>query len=308
MFLKIIPLFLLIMTGSVSGAMGLFPDRENAIAILNRYALYVAFPALIIAGLGNPALRPPDGIGFYLVHLLGFLVICLTAWLTGSLRAFASERGTIVLCTIFGNIAYFGIPFCERLLGDEAAGIASLSAAIHVAMAMLLGPFLFLTGNKAGSEKQPSNPLWTVLKQPLVWSPILGLATRFMRGPLAEYWLDLTGTIAKSAGPVALFMLGLYVWHRRRAILSFDRYAALILVLKLLVYPAVLWLFVLVLRDAFPLEPLEAKVAILMAGMPVAVTTFSIAEEFRHGRETTAGAILVSTLISILTLPLFALL
>lgn len=308
MFLKVIPLFLLIMTGSVSGALGLFSDREKAIAILNRYALYIAFPALIIAGLGNPALRPPDGIGFYLIHVLAFAVICVVAWLAGTLRAFASERGTVVLCTIFGNIAYFGIPFCERLLGDEAAGIASLSAAIHVAMAMLLGPFLFLAGNKAVRGEPARNPLVSVIKQPLVWSPLIGLATRFLSGPVGEYWLDLTRTIGASAGPVALFMLGLYVWHRRRAVLSFNRNGALILALKLLVYPAVVWLLVLGLRGVFPMEPLEAKVAILMAGMPVAVTTFSITEEFRHGRETAAGAILVSTLISILTLPLIALL
>jgi predicted permease len=305
MFFKILPLLLLIATGTLAGAVGLFGDRQRAITVLNRYALYIAFPALIVAGLGDPSLQPPDGIGFYLVHILGFIVVTGVAWVTGSLGALRGQRGTIVLCTIFGNIAYFGIPFCQRFLGDAAAGMASLSAAIHVAMAMLLGPLLFLLGNKK-SARQSQNPVLAVLKQPLVWSPVVGLATRFLDGPVQQYWLDLTDTIGGSAGPVALFMLGLYLWHNRRAVFGFDRHSMAILILKLAVYPLVVWGLVLGLQSTVELGSIEAQVAILMAGMPVAVTTFSISEEFQHGQKTTAGVILVTTVVSIFTLPLIA--
>lgn len=311
MFLKIVPLFLLILTGSVNAACGLYADREEAIRVLNRYALYVAFPALIIAGLGDRSLAPPTGLGFYTVHVLSFVLVSGLAWGLGSFRRLSLDRGVLVLCTVFGNIAYLGIPVIERFLGGHAAGIAALSAAVHVALAMMFGPLLFLlgsraagaTGTDAASAQSIGETLMAVLRQPLVWSPVLGLATRLVDGPVVAYWLDLTGVIGRSAGPVALFMLGIYLWEHRRALTGMDRSGVAIVALKLIVYPlvtvGVLWLT----RDAFSLTTLERQVVVLMAGMPVAVTTFSITEEFGHGRRAAAAAILVSTFLSAASLP-----
>jgi len=47
-------------------------------------------------------------------------------------------------------------------------------------------------------------------------------------------------------------------------------------------------------------------VLILQGGMPVAVTTFSLAEEYRTGRELLACAVVVSTVLSLVSLPLLA--
>ena len=76
--------------------------------------------------------------------------------------------------------------------------------------------------------------------------------------------------------------------------------------LKLLVYPAVALAVTLALDPLLDFRPLEARVFLLICAMPVAITTFSLAEEFDAGREVLATSIVLSTLVSLATLSAMA--
>ncbi|MFT5433287.1 MAG: malonate transporter [Myxococcota bacterium] len=298
---RILPLFAIIGLGSACAGLRVFPNVPLAVATLNRFALYIGFPCLIVAGLASDALVLPDAPAFYALHVAGSVVMISVAFFAS--RSVA--RGPVALGTLFGNIAYLGIPLAASALGAAAAGLASLSAAIHIALAMTFGPVLLI---RWGTEATPN---WSriggkVIRQPLVWAPFVGLAVRWLPDSVADPILGLCQPMAAAAGPIALFMVGLYLWHHRNMLRVAGRDALLISGLKLLVYPVVA--AVLVGAVGYNLSPLERSVLILQAGMPVAITTFSLAEEYGVGQRAIAAAIVVSTLGALVTLPVILLL
>lgn len=68
--------------------------------------------------------------------------------------------------------------------------------------------------------------------------------------------------------------------------------------LKLLVHPAAMWLAT---TRLFDVDPLWATVAILGASLPVAANVFIIARQYDVYVERASSAILVSTIISVIT-------
>ncbi len=290
--------------GAGAGAVRLFPSPDAAIAVLNRFALYLAFPALIASSLGSGGLAEGTGLPFVLAHVATLALYLPTALLLTSRFARGdAERLVVPASALFGNIAYLGIPFCAATLGSESVGAAATSAAIHIVISMVLGPFLLVRAR--GGRVGVADTLGRIARQPLVWSPFAGLALRLAPTGVKEPLVDWLGTLGRAAGPVALFLIGLYMWSNRGAIARSNRSALLLCGVKLLGYPILALLVVLALALVSPLGPLEARVMVLMAAMPVAVTTFALAEEYAVGRATVAAAIVLSTLVSLASLPLW---
>ncbi|MFC1706172.1 AEC family transporter [Planctomycetota bacterium] len=307
MLLRILPLFAVIALGAVAGAVRLFPSPVTAIGALNRFALYVAFPALVVAGLAADSLVLPQSAGFYLVHVVALLaqVVCAVA-LVAKVPALRRERGPVAMAAMFGNVAYLGIPFCVAVLGTAATGLAAMSAGIHILLSMTVGPVLLLAGGGGNVWGNLRAVLPRIVVQPLVWSPFLGLSLWLLGDGSRRFVTSLLSPVGNAAGPVALFMIGLYLYVNRGQFLEAGGAVLGICVLKLACFPSLTWLVVLLVGWAVPLAELECQLVVLMAGMPVAVTTFALAEEFRTGRKVISTAVVATTTMALLTLPLLA--
>lgn len=308
LLLATLPLFGVIVVGALAGAVRLFPAPNQAIAVLNRFTLYLAFPVLIATSLASTGFSMPGGYGFYVIHAVGAALLLPLALGVGR-AATRRTRDALVIGAgaIFGNIAYLGIPYCTAVLGPEATGLASLSAALHIIIAMTLAPLL-LDRAAAGPARALATTLVRVARQPLVWAPLAGLLLRQLPSAVRRPLLDGVGPLGQAAGPVALFMIGLYLWERR-GLLRRGRLGAgvgALTVLKLAAYPALVWGLVVILEPILPVSALQRSVLVLLAAMPVAVTTFSLAEDFGVGRETISVGIVVSTLASLVTLTIVA--
>lgn len=269
-------------------------DIEKSIGALNVFALYIGFPALVFSGLVGSELVLPPEVGFWAAIPMSQLAIVFAAVLMAP-KAAPHERGPLSLVGLFGNIAYLGLPVSIAVFGAEIAGIASLAVSIHVAIAVSLGPMLLARWSGGASPG-----LNLVLRQPLFWAPIAGLITRLGSESVTSVALAATAPLGAAAAPVALFMLGLYLFHRRDALRTpRPRYVLLCLVVS----PAITTAVVVGLEAIGLLSSAElAGVAILLSGMPAAVATFSIAHDVGAGTDEVAAAVVQSTLWALLTL------
>ena len=86
--------------GLVVGRAGLFEDNARAVRVLNIFALYVGFPALVFRGVVDDSFALPTDLGFWvavpIAHLLA--VGLLAFWRPKSVR------GTLALVALFGNV------------------------------------------------------------------------------------------------------------------------------------------------------------------------------------------------------------
>lgn len=303
--LRILPLFVVLLVGFGAGWAGVFPSVKDAIASLNRYTLYIAAPLLIFGGMASPELVLPSELGFYLAHVVSLALVVVCVRIAGTIPRLRPHMGTLALCTVYGNITYLGIPLIERAFGAQAFGLASLSSGIHSFFAMTLGPALFLMWN--GHDENHTYGFREVVerlrKQPMVWAPFAGLVARLLPDGLQGGLVDYTLVLGMSAGPVAIFMLGLYLWERREVLRKVRAPAIAISLLKLAVFPALALAVVLGMRGVFDLTEMEAMIVATQASMPVAVTTWSIAEEFDLDRDTVASAAILTSMLALITIP-----
>lgn len=285
-----------VLFGVMAGALRLFREPERAIDSLNVYALHIAFPALVCGGLASAELALPNTPGFWALVPIAFAVAVV-----GARLATRESSPTIALTIAFGNVAYLGLPVVEQALGASAVPLAALAVAIHVLVAMTAGSFLFLrwSGDARGGHVAARK----VIRQPLLWAPVAGLALRLLPTDARPFADALLSPIGRSAAPVALFMLGLYLHAHRRAVRRIDLGDAWHLLFKLVVLPAITFALAYTLRSQALLAAAEARVVFVLSAMPAAITTFSMARDAGHGVERVSRTIVLSTLASGLTIP-----
>jgi predicted permease len=278
----------------------LFEDPARAVRALNVFALYVAFPALVARGLVSSSAPLPGELGFYLVWPIGLALTlgCVWAWR----RRGGEGAASMGLVAAFGNVAYLGLPYVEAVMGEGARGAAALAVSIHVVGAVTVGPAVLArwgSGEAAGLGEVAGR----LARQPLFWAPFVGLALRALPdGPRATS-LEWIGPLAAAAAPVALFMLGVYLWTERARVKVPTAGVLAHLAIRQLAAPGFVLLVCLAMTARGWLSPEVAELHVVLASMPVAITTFAMAHGAGVGTERVAGAIVWSTLLAAASLP-----
>ncbi len=292
---RVLALLFPIALGTFAGRIGLFSKPRAAIANLNRFALFFAFPSLIFVGVAGAEFAIPTTPAFWLAVPVPLALTLFFA------RLFQRKfSGSISLSVAFGNVAYLGLPLCAAILGEEVIGLASLSVAVHVGIAMLVGPYLLLRwSGDAGDGASPN--VRALLKQPLLWATPIALLLKPV--PNIELVVSTVRPLASAAAPVALFMLGLYLYEERTALRGLDGPAISHVVVKLILLPMVAGACIVGGYRAGWLDLMQSRVLWILAAMPSAITTFSIAEEFDVGVHHIAKSIVLSSVLALATVP-----
>jgi hypothetical protein len=105
------------------------------------------------------------------------------------------------------------------------------------------------------------------------------------------------GFIGQAAPPTALFALGATLSLRKVA--GNLGPAGLMVGLKLLLHPFVVWLLV---TQVIVLEPFWAHAAVIFAAGPVGANVFIFAQHYEAGVEAASSAIVISTGLAMLTI------
>lgn len=270
---------------------------SSLISGLHIYAFYVAFPALIASGLLSAKVGLPRQWAFYLLWPASLALVL------GLVRRAAprGNRGELALVLCFGNVAYLGLPIVMGLSPEPVHGAIALAVSVHVVFAVGLGPLMMArwAPSELAAGEQTGARVRAILRQPLLWAPLVGFVCRALPEPWSAGVLKLSAPLAGSAAPVALFMLGLYLFEARSSLRVTRSARALLwgVSLRLVVAPMVVALLGLAAVQLGLLERELWRAHVLLAAMPAAITTFSMAREQGHGQEAVAATIMWSTLL-----------
>ncbi len=285
--------------GAMTGVAALFADPAAAIRDLNRYALYIAFPALIVAGLTDAAFEPPAQPWFWAVIPIAIAITVATLRLAAS--RVPQQVRTLAISAIFGNVAYVGLPLCVSVLGAAVLGTTSLAVSVFVLSSLLLGPTLLIRWTPGAATDR--SPWMSVARQPLFWAPFVGLGLRLLPDGALSTLHSLMSPVGASAAPVALFLLGLYLWENRSRLAHGGGSGVAHVLGKMVVFPAVMLACVLAARRLGWADDQAARIVLILSATPTAIATFALAQEFEVGADSVATAIVGSTLLAALSLP-----
>jgi predicted permease len=284
---NILPILLLSGSGFALGKTLKLDSRP-----LGRVIFYILSPVLIFNLLTTSKLGVEN-----IVLMMGYsasvmLIIGGIAFLLGKL--FRLERTlltAVVLTVLFANNGNYGLPLVSFAFGQEALAYASIYFVTNCLLLYTLGVLIASLGHL-----RLKDALLGLLKVPAIYAMILAIIfirTGWTLPVPVQKTVELT---AGGAVPAMLILLGLELrkveWTHNLRALSIP------VISRLLIGPVI----GLVMAALFGLDSLPRKVGITQAGMPSAVMTTILANEYKLDASLVTAIVFISTILSPLTL------
>lgn len=289
----VLPVFLVIGLGWGLRRRGFLSADGNA--VLTRLVYWVAAPALLFRSAAvTPLSESANPWGLAVMASVTVAMAAVTYAV--AIRSSPSRRGVIAQGTFRSNQVFIGLPLVYNAWGAEAVGQVAVVVGLMVVVYNVLSvPLLTmphrprdasrLTGAVDGTRR--------ILTNPLALGSLGGIATSAiaLRLPQAvDVSLDLVG---RTALPLALISVGAALDLRRlrhELVLT-----ALVSLLKLGVYPALVWMGL----SALGVTGLALKTVVLIAATPTAVASYVMSVEM-GGDEQLAAALIIGTTLAAL--------
>ncbi|MEL6813578.1 MAG: AEC family transporter [Cyanobacteria bacterium J06598_3] len=265
-----------------------FPLDVKTLTCVSIYAL---LPALVLTGIYGSTV----GLGATVGIVLGFILNCgvlyvLAVALGKAFHLPKESQKSLVATTLLANSGNIGLPFVLFALGEAAldrAVVYLVTSAIFIASA---GP-VFLKGEGLRSGVK------VTLKLPVFWAAIAGILLQALAWEVAVPIDRALALLSGAAIPIALLILGVQL---SRTPLKFGTYELFAASLRLLVSPLTAY----GIGSLLGLRGLDLAVLVMQSAMPVAVNTLIWVSEFGGDTLRVARTIVLSTLMSLVTLPL----
>jgi predicted permease len=220
-------------------------------------------------------------------------------WLFKTPLKIAALQGT---SGSYGNVGYMGLPLSVAFFGPEAAVPAALVFCFDCTVQFVLTAFLATLAHERNEEAHWGAVAWRIVKQvathPFIVATALGVAASALQFTAPGALGTILEMLMRSAGPTALFALGVTVGMRRFA--GIGRELPLVAGMKVFVQPA---LALLVVGMVPGIDPTWLHVAVMMAALPTASNAFILASQYRAYVEGSSTAVIVTTALSAITIP-----
>lgn len=298
-FGNILPLFALVLIGYGSGRLAWMTEEQ--LKGLTSFVFYLAIPALLFRSLGRGDILDALDPRILMAYFAAVFMVMAVAWLVGRFvfRNPPEELPVLALGATYSNIVLLGIPLIYALYGEPGLLPIMMIVTLHSLILLPLTMVLIELNRGAdrGLQQALAQSVGTVAKNPVILSIIAGIAFNLsgltLPGPVDR----LATLLGGASAPCALFALGATLSAYRLG--GDPRESAVIVLLKLLLLPALVWLLA---SYIFDLPPVWVVVATLTAALPTGVNVFIIAHQYQIYVARTTATVLISTAISIMTI------
>ena len=276
---------------------------EKCMSDMSKVLLYACQPCLAIytfesAEFSVDKLRQ---MGIFVLLAIAIHAIMLGGSVLVLRRRF-SDAAYRVMCigTTFTNCAFFGIPIIEALLPEAAADLVIFTTVYALVMNIL--------GWTVGSTIISGDSKYTSLKKILVNPATIGTLSAFLIFvlpiSLPTQLMSMIIIIGRMTTPISMFIMGmrLATANLKEIFGSFKPY--LTSVVKLTLMPTIAFLMLLPL----PLPTEVKQTFYIICASPSASIVLNFSELVGRGQKDAAATVLLSTVLSIVTVPLMMLL
>ena len=305
---QILVLFILAAIGFVSGKTGYLP--ENAGTVVSKLVMRVTMPALILSKMLSADFSADnyfDGLKLVAVALVTLLLIfAITRPFTRLMKIPDKSRNVYCMQSLFGNVIFFAFPLFQALFGDIGVLYALFFNVGNDILLWTLG--IYLAGKHKGGGF--GNALKHILNMNMIMF-IIGLIlvlsnlSAKLKGGVVYQTADMIG---KATSPLSMIFVGLVMASSKGMFKNLGKkmLSILLTLQKQLIVPVLAGLVLLFAVKQGWISDVVMMIAVMQLAMPVGTLTVSIAAEYDSDYEMAADNVFVSTLLSIVTLPLIA--
>lgn len=292
MLLYIIPGFLLMKTKKV---------KESCLSDLSIILMFVCQPCLTVYTFQKATFSTQVlmNLGILFLLVLALMLIMLVIFYFLFRKKYDDVRyriGNLAVC--FGNFTFMGVPLLEALFPDspEMTVYSIMFFAVMSILGWTVGSVM-ITG-----DKKACKPL-TALTNPAILSLFIALPLFFANIEIPEILMNAISLVGKMSTPICMLVLGMRLATVSLKSLLLTPMQYLIIAVKQFGMPILGFLVVWFL----PLDINLKMTFVILCSCPVAAVVLNFAELLGGGQKTAANLVLLSTLTSVLTMPLIML-
>lgn len=284
---------------------------EKAITTLVTLLLFVSQPCLTAYSFQKATVLVRDGVvpledmvwrgvvalGLSLVLQASFLAL---SYFVLRKRQEEAQYRIFVIASCFGNSGFFGVPILEAVMGEahpEVAMYSALFSLVMNTMSWTVASTIITRDRKYISPKK-------IFFNPNTIAAGIAIVMLCLTFVLPDRLLSMVAMLGTFSTPLCMFILGmrLALVHPKELFCNWRQYA--VVLVKNLGFA----LFSFALLYFLPTEGYIKQALFIICCCPVANMVLSFAEMLGKGQKTAANVVLLSTILSLVTLPAMCLL
>ncbi|WP_027398175.1 AEC family transporter [Anaerovorax odorimutans] len=277
--------------------------NENQSKGISTIVVNITWPCLVISGMQIPFSKETlISCGYiFIIMIVAFALAFALSYVSVKLIKLKIEKAYLfTFMLVFANTGFIGIPVINAIYGKKAVFYASMVEMANDIFIFTIGIILI---QLSAGEKAKIN--LKELISPGIFGIIIGFCLFLFNYKLPGFLGESVNMIGSATTPLTMLVIGLQLGQINIKELLGDLNLYLLSFLKLIIIPGVVFLL---MRFALNDISLLAKVIIIEFAMPVATCTSIFSQQYNSDVPFATKGILLSTVFSIITIPIFAIL
>jgi malate permease and related proteins len=272
---------------------------------LSVFLFNIIFPAIIISSMSMEFDRNDMRNSIHLILIsLGTMALMFLIASVAGLTDHSKDNfsGIMKFAMMFPNFTFMAFPVMETLFPDKGLFYISMYTIPTRIFIYILGPLLM-------REKRQGQTLRLMLRESLralLTPPVLAIPVGialYLTGlklpvPIHETLLYL----ARVATPMGMILSGVILAEASFGNMIREKRLYLLTILRLVAAPVLIYIFLL----PFRLDPIVYKISVLYCALPIASSTTVFAVQYDNHPDLAAGGVFMTTVFSIITIPISA--
>ena len=301
---QMLMLFAMMVTGFIAFRMKIFNSEGQH--QISRIVVNVLNPCLMISAIAGD--KPSDSgvltlqnfiasFVFYIYFILASYIFYFVGGRIGNKDRHELKLEQLMM--FLSNLGFFGIPVVKALFGDEYVIYLIFYMLLFNIVAYTLGIYLAMPkdGNSSGFSPKMIINTGTVIS-------IIAIACYLADIPIPDTVGSFFTYMGNACIPLSMLLIGGSLAQLDLREVFTDKNVYIYILLRNILVPGI---GILILR-MLPFDPTIVKICCLTTSMPIAALTGMLAEQYAHRGNYCNKMIAMSTILSVVTVPLLSLL
>ena len=289
----VLPVFLIFGIGYASQKL-----LKMDIKSISAMSLYILLPLLTFDTFYRNELTVDYLYLFIFSVIITVILIGITILIGWFMKSTKEDVSAILLGTLFPNSGNYGAPVMLFALGAVAFDYAIVLMVLHGFIISTVGIFIASFGS--GGTISVKDAILSIFRIPVIYGASAGLLLQLTHITIDDKLMDILQMTGNAAIPVVMLILGMQLAEIRKENFELRNINTVVLI-RMVVSPLVAMVLVIFM----PVDETMKMVFIILNAMPVAANSTMLAVQFNVKPNLVSFSTLVTTLLSLLTIPFF---
>ena len=284
-------LFLYMICGFIVSRLNII--REDNRGVLVRLLMDVAMPMMVLNAFNKPT--SVDEIMASLWVMVIALAGCLVSWGIGAVlwrKQPENKRKVLMYASMFSNAGNAGLPIISLVFGPTGVFYGSMYLIPPRILQWTVGLGFFVKPEKGGWVRN-------VLLNPMVVTIYIGVLLMVTNWQIPGVFGSAIANLGSMTGPLSMILIGATLAHMDWKMLL-DKTVLVTSFFRLIAFP----LFTAIILKVIHVDAMTLNLCVILLAMPVASNTAAMAERYGGDYVFASACVSVSTLLSVITVPL----